>query len=281
MKARLECYPCFFNQALRTSRIATSNEKRIREILNDVSLYLLDSSFDATPPEISREVYKIIARRTGVEDPYRQIKMECTSKALSLYGQLKKRIESSTDPLLTALRASIAGNVMDFGANSGFDLEEDVESILTQVFAIDHSKEFSRSLQSTEKILFLADNAGETVFDRLLIEELGRPVVYAVREKPIINDAIREDAVKAGISEVAEIISSGSDAAGTVLRLCSEEFLDAFRSADLILSKGQGNYECLSEEDRTIFFLLKAKCSVVARDIGVAEGSIVLLRGKE
>jgi uncharacterized protein with ATP-grasp and redox domains len=280
MKAHVDCYPCFINQALKTSKIATSDQKKIHEILSEVGRYLLQISFDATPPEISREIYGIISRKTGVEDPYRRIKEECTQQAISLYPRLEKRIDSSDDPLLTALRVSIAGNVMDFGANAGFDLTEDIETILSQEFAIDHYSEFSRALRKAKKILFLADNAGETVFDRPLVERLKRPVVYAVREKPIINDAVYEDALQAGMGDVAEIISSGSDAAGTPLNLCSQEFLNVYCASDLILSKGQGNYECLSEEKRPLFFLLKAKCSVVARDIGVQEGSIVLMKAK-
>lgn len=280
MKAYLDCYPCFFSQTLKTARMITQDEGKIRQILAEVSACLPKISFQATPPEIGREVYKIISEMTGIRDPYKEIKNDCTQQALSLYPELKRRITTSEDRLMTAIRLSIAGNVIDFGANADFDLRRDIEMILTQEFAINHDQEFHRKLKEARKVLYIADNAGETVFDRLLIEELQKPVIYVVRERPIINDATQEDALLSGIDKEAEIISSGCDAPGTLLRFCSEEFLDIYHSSDLIISKGQGNYEGLSEEDRSLFFLLKAKCEVIARDIGVETGSIVLMRAK-
>ena len=255
MKAYLDCFPCFFTQALKTSRMITSDERKIWQILKEVSLSIPEIPFGATPPEIGREVYRIISKRTGIKDPYREIKEKCIRQALSLYPGLKKLINSSEERLMTAIRLSIAGNVIDFGANPDFDLKKDVETILYQDFSINHYQEFCETLNKARKILYLADNAGETVFDHLLIEELQKPVVYVVREKPIINDATREDALLSGIDEVAEIMSSGCDAPGNILKFCSEEFLKVYCSSDLIISKGQGNYEGLSDEDRPTFFL--------------------------
>lgn len=281
MKSYLDCYPCFFTQAIRTSRMITSDEKKIWQILNEVSLSLPEIHFGATPPEIGREVYRIISKRTGIKDPYRKIKEKCTRQALSLYPELKKLINSSEDRLMTAIRISIAGNIIDFGANFDFDLKKDVGTTLSQDFSINHYREFCEALDKARKILYLADNAGETVFDRFLIEEINKPVIYVVRAHPIINDATREDALLAGIDKVAEIVSSGCDAPGNILKFCSDEFLKVYRSADLIISKGQGNYEGLSDEDRPIFFLLKTKCHVIARDIGIDEGSIVLMKASK
>ena len=281
MKSYLDCYPCFFTQAIRTSRMITSDDKKIWQILNEVSLSLPEIHFGATPPEIGREVYRIISKRTGIKDPYRKIKEKCTRQALSLYPELKKLINSSEDRLMTAIRISIAGNIIDFGANFDFDLKKDVGTILSQDFSINHYREFCEALDKARKILYLADNAGETVFDRFLIEEINKPVIYVVRAHPIINDATREDALLAGIDKVAEIVSSGCDAPGNILKFCSDEFLKVYRSADLIISKGQGNYEGLSDEDRPIFFLLKTKCHVIARDIGIDEGSIVLMKASK
>jgi len=281
MKASLDCYPCFFLQALKCSKIVTSDEKKILEILNEVSLALPQLRFDVTPSEIGRDVYHIISAKTGVKDPYRKLKDEFIRKALSLYPDMKKLIESSQERLMTAVRLSIAGNIIDFGAHAKFELKEDVERILSQDFAINHYPQFCRSLGKAKKILYLADNAGETVFDRLLIEELHKPVIYAVRESPIINDATREDALLSGIGEKSEIISSGCDAPGIILKFCSKEFLKAYSQADLIISKGQGNYEGLSDETRPIFFFLKAKCSAVAREFGVEEGSIILAKAHQ
>jgi len=278
VKASLDCYPCFFSQALKTSRMITSDEKKIWEILSEVSLAIPEEPFGTTPAEIGREVYRIISERTGLKDPYKKIKEECISQALSLYPELKKLIKSSDDRLMTAIRLSIAGNVIDFGTNTDFDLKRDIETIFSQDFSINHYPQFCEAFEKAQNILYIADNAGETVFDRLLIEELHKPVIYVVREGPIINDATREDALDSGIDKVAQIISSGCDAPGNILKFCSEDFFNAYHSADLIISKGQGNYEGLSDEERPIFFLLKAKCHVIARDIGVERGSIILMK---
>lgn len=277
MRAYLDCYPCFFTQTLKTSRMLNLDEKKVWEILNEVSLVIPEIPFGATPPEIGREVYRIISKRTGLKDPYKEIKEKCTRQALSMYPELKKLINSSEDRLMTAIRLSIVGNVIDFGANADFDLKRDLKTILSQDFAINHYPKFCEALAKAQNILYIADNAGETVFDRLLIEELNKPVIYVVRENPIINDATREDALDSGIDEVAQIISSGCDAPGNILKFCSEDFFNAYNSSDFIISKGQGNYEGLSDEERPIFFLLKTKCQVIARDIGVERGSIILM----
>lgn len=281
MKAYLDCYPCFFIQALKTARLVTSDEKVILRILKEVSLYLSQVSFDVTPSEIGLGVYRIISRITGVKDPYKEVKERCIRQALALYPELKKLIGNSEDRLMTAVRMAIAGNVIDFGTSSPFDLSRDLEAILSQDLALNHFDDFRSTLEKADTILYIADNAGETVFDRLLIEEISQPVIYAVREKPIINDATLEDAVLSGLDKVAKIISSGCDSPGNILKFCSSEFLRVYHSAELIISKGQGNYEALSDEKRPVFFLLKAKCPVVARDLGLEEGSIILLKRGE
>ncbi len=276
MKTQLECFPCLVTQALNAAKMVKTEKEKIHNIMKQVCLFLPTMSLDVTPSEFGRKVYRIVSTVTGIKDPFRELKILHTKQALQLYPKLKELILYSEDPLLTAIRISIAGNVIDFGTNVKFDMEKDLDSILDMTFAVNHYKAFCKALNKANTILFIGDNAGETVFDRLLIEELGKPVTYAVRERPIINDAIFEDAVEAGIDKVAEILSSGCDAPGCILSLCSEKFLELYHTADLIISKGQGNYEGLSDENRPIFFLLMAKCPVVAGDIGVPQGSIIL-----
>jgi len=280
MNVDFECYPCFFHQAINVAGMIGVDEKIMRDILCEVSRLIPTISPEITPPLIGRQVYQIVSRLTGVEDPFKDAKKQCTEQALALYPSLKDKVASSSDRLLMAVRVAIAGNVIDFGSNVAFDLGKDVQSILTQEFAICHYGEYRKGLAKAQRILYLADNAGECVFDRVLIEEIGKPVTYVVREKPIINDAVREDALAAGIGEVANIISSGTDAPGNILPLCSEEFLKIYGDADFIISKGQGNYEGLSGEDRPLFFLLKAKCPVIAKNIGVERGSILLMQAQ-
>ncbi|MCK4352253.1 DUF89 family protein [candidate division WOR-3 bacterium] len=288
MRTYLDCIPCFLKQALWASRIITNDEKKIKEILDEIGMMVKDIPLNSSPPETGRLVYKKIREMLGVPDPFKKIKEKYTKIALKLYPFLKKEIEESKDRLLTAIRLSIAGNVIDFGADREFELEKEIYEILKKEkkFAICDYNKFKEHLASTDEILYIGDNAGETVFDRILIEEMNpalvhkggvnKPTTFVVREKPVINDATREDAVEAGLSQVATILSSGTDAPGVVLKTTNKEFRKVYNNAKFIISKGQGNYEALSEEKRPIFFLLKIKCPVIAKDIGLKDGDIVL-----
>jgi uncharacterized protein with ATP-grasp and redox domains len=174
---------------------------------------------------------------------------------------------------------AIAGNIIDLAANSSYDLWATVQRVLDQPFAIDDSEAFRDALASADTLLYLADNAGETVFDRVLIETLERPVLYAVKGGPVLNDATMDDALAAGLDEVADLVSTGSDAPGTVLGTCSAEFRRLYEEAQLIVAKGQANYETLSGEGERLFFLLQTKCPVIAQDVGVPQGGVVLKQG--
>jgi uncharacterized protein with ATP-grasp and redox domains len=276
MKTYLDCIPCFFKQALFAARVAVEDETRIKAVLDKVGMLIAEIPLNSSPPETGREVYRTVREVTGVDDPFRDLKAKSIDKALALYPSLKHLLGKAKDPLKTAVRLAIAGNVIDFGANPDFQLEQDIKEVLQKEPAINHYQAFKEKLARAQDILYLGDNAGETVFDRLLIETMGKPVTFVVRGSPIINDATEEDALSSGLGEVATIFSSGCDAPGTVLGGCSEPFLAHFNKADLIISKGQGNYETLSQEKRPIFFLLKAKCPVIARDLGVKAGDIVI-----
>lgn len=276
MRTYLDCLPCFLSQALRAGRIATDDEKKIKRLLDEVGMALKDIPLECTPPEAGILIYGKVREISGVFDPYRETKIENTEKALSLYPRLKKLVRESTDPLLTAIRIAIAGNVIDFGVNENFDIEKEVEETLQKEFAIFDYESFKERLGQVDKVLYLGDNAGESVFDKILIEELKKPVTYAVREIPVINDVTWDDALMAGLDEVATIISSGTNAPGTILKTCSSEFIEIYENSDMVISKGQGNYEALSEDKRPIFFLLKVKCHVIASDLDVKEGDIVL-----
>jgi damage-control phosphatase, subfamily I len=276
VKTFLDCIPCFMNQALRAGRIATDDESVHKEILNRVGSGIRDLDMALTPPEIALTVYREIREVTGVEDPFRDVKREHIREANRLYPKLERMVAESSDPLLTAVRIAIAGNVIDLGTGRDFHIERDIGETLKQEFAICHMEDFRSRLRSSESILYLGDNAGESVFDRLLLKVMEKPAVYAVRDRAVINDVTMEDALISGLSDVATVISSGSPAPATILDLCNEEFLRIFSNADMIISKGQGNYEGLSDERGPIFFMLKAKCPVIARDLAVRENSIVL-----
>jgi uncharacterized protein with ATP-grasp and redox domains len=270
MKTYLDCIPCFFNQALRAGRIATDDEGKIKRILDEIGIMLKDIPLESTPPETGRLIYETVRAVTGNHDPYKALKIESTHKALSLYPAVKTMVAQSDDRLLSAIRIAIAGNVIDFGANRNFDIDREIQEVFNKDFALFDYQPFKEHADKAD------DNAGESVFDRMLIEELKRPVIYVVRDKPVINDVTYDDAVLAGIDKVATIVSSGTNAPGTILTTCSNEFRKTYSDAKLVISKGQGNYEGLSDEKKAIFFMLKAKCYVIAHDIGVNEGDMVL-----
>ncbi len=276
MKTYLDCLPCFVQQALRASRIATNDDKLIKRVLDEVGCLIKDTPMQNTPAESGMSVYGKIREITGVTDPYLKIKQQHIAEANKLYPELEKMVAVADDSLLTAIRIAIAGNVIDLGINKTFDLVADIKKILSQDFAEFDYTPFKSALAAAKNVLYIGDNAGESVFDKLLIERIKVPVTYAVRSQPIINDVTMKEALASGLDEVAELIDSGSTAPGTILRFCTPEFLEIYRKADLVISKGQGNYEGLSDEKRTIFFLLKAKCPVIARDMGVKEDDIVL-----
>jgi uncharacterized protein with ATP-grasp and redox domains len=278
MKTYLDCYPCLLRQALSASRRAHASEEQQRKLLVSTMKDLAALPFDATPPEMALQIHRQVREQTQIDDPYHEDKQQATQQALALYPMLKKRVTAAQDPLETAVRIAIAGNIIDLGVAESYDLEANLERVLEQELAVNHLEALRITLNDAKSILYLADNAGETVFDRLLIEILDRPVTYVVKASPIINDAVLEDAIAAGIDRIAEIIDNGSNAPGTLLDHCSSEFREHFNQAELIIAKGQANYESLSGETAPVFFLLQAKCSVIAQDLDVASGDIILKR---
>jgi len=280
VKTNFDCYPCFLRQALSAARRADAADDQQRQILLSVMAELGNLPKDATPPQMAYKIHRQVRELTNNSDPYRQAKKEATQQALVLYPRLKERVHWSSQPLETALRIAIAGNIIDLGVAESYDLEATLERVLRQGLAINDLEAFRTALMESRSILYLADNAGETVFDRVLIETLNQSVTYVVKASPIINDATRADAIAAGINQVTEIIDNGSDAPGTLLDQCSKPFCDRFTQAELIIAKGQANYESLSGNPAPIFFLLQAKCSVIARSLGVAKGGIILKQQK-
>ena len=285
MKTYLECFPCFLRQALEAARLATDDETIQRMVLNQVMFNLCRMNPRTPPPQIGHFIHKTVKELTHCSDPYKEVKSEYNHLILRKYSELKEIIECSKEPLLTAIKLAIVGNIMDPAAKGCFDLEKTQEKTLKADLAINHYREFVQSLDKARTIFYLGDNAGEIVFDKILIEEIdkrdqGQEVYYAVRGGPIINDVTLNDAQEVSMSEVARVISNGSDIPGTILNSCSKNFLEIYGKADIIIAKGQGNYESLSdEEDDRIYFLLQVKCPVIARHIGVKVGSAVLKQG--
>jgi uncharacterized protein with ATP-grasp and redox domains len=276
MKTYLECIPCFLSQTLRAGRLASQDDVLIKKLLGHIANQIENIPMEKTPAEMGEIIYRNIREVTGVYDPYKSIKAQSIEEAKLLIPTLKAILEKSENRLQVAIRIAIAGNVIDFGMSKKFSLTNDVYRILGQEFALFDFEAFQSHLEKATTVLYIGDNAGESVFDKLLIEEMGKKTYYAVREIPVINDVIVEDAIESDLHEVAEIISSGSHAPGTIINSCSPDFVRLFHQVDMVISKGQGNYEGLSDEKRCVFFLLKAKCPVIAKDLNIKENDIVL-----
>jgi uncharacterized protein with ATP-grasp and redox domains len=283
MKTSIDCIPCFIRQTLDASRQVTSDPAIHEKILRDVLRWMSEMDMSLSPPALAQRIHRRLRELTGIADPYRKEKDQHNQMALALLPGLRAQVAGADDPLMTAANLAIAGNIIDLGAKSGL-AETDVHEALL------HAAEkplqgdvatFRDEAAKAATILYLADNCGEIVFDTLLIEQLGpQRVTLAVRGMPIINDATREDAVTAGLTGLVRVIGNGSGAPGTLLDDCSDEFKTAFESADLIVSKGQGNFETLSDCGKNIFFLLKVKCPVVAESAGQPVGTHVLRHGR-
>ncbi len=250
----------------------------------------MEMPWDLSPPEMAHVVHRIIRKETGVSDPYRGVKRESNTLALEFYPEAKKKVESSDDPLLTALKISVAGNIMDFGAMESFNLEETVEKVLESEFRIDHSSRLISEIKGTRSMAVVLDNAGEIVFDRLLVETAKQAnpslekVLWVVKGGPILNDAMMEDAKAAGLDRIEGVessffeVSNGDPATGP--ERSSPEFVQELKKWGVVISKGQGNYEAMSEYPG-IYFVLMAKCPVVADDIGVEVGDLVVWKSGE
>ena len=287
MKTHLECIPCFIKQSLEAARMVTDNKGIQTKVLREVMKYFQNASLTDSPPELSREVHKIIREITGSKDPYKKVKDKSNEIAQKDYLNLKKLVIKSDDPLLMAIKLSIVGNVIDFGTTNRFDVNDMIYNAINKDFDASSYPYFKRVLEKSEKILYLADNTGEIFFDKILIEELvkkQKKITYVVKANPIINDALSIDAKFAGIDKLATIIEGDSgqnlSSPGILLSNASKKFLEKFESSDMVLSKGQGNYESLSDVDREVFFMLVVKCPLVAEDIN-CEVSKLILKVKE
>ncbi len=283
MNTSLDCIPCFVRQSLDAARIVTDDIELQKQILQEALRAASELDFSEPPPVVAQRIHRKLRAITGIDDPYRPVKDQFNRLAWELLPGLEEQVKTADDPLCVAARMAIAGNVIDLGVGSGIT-EDGVREAFGQVLTEPFHGEvdaFRDAVEKAEKILYLADNSGEIVFDRLLVEQLPRErVTLAVRGGPILNDATMPDAHTAKMHELVELTDNGSDAPGTILSDCSDAFQKRYREADLIISKGQGNFETLSGRagKDPIFFLFKVKCPVVADRIDLKLGTHVLMK---
>lgn len=282
MKLNLDCIPCFQKQALQAVRFISDDEKLHQKVLREVTKELLESDWELTPPELAHKVHSIVKRITNENDPYKDVKKESNDLVLKIYSELKDKVKNSRDPLKTAVRLAIAGNIIDFGVVQEFDLERTIREVLKKKFAIDDYEQLKETLENAKTLLFFVDNAGEIGLDKFLVEtflEIKKleKIDFVVKGGPIINDATLEDAVYMGLDLLPNseflVISNGETGTGPDRN--SQAVKRWIHEHDLVISKGQGNYEGLSEHNR-LFFMLIAKCPIIALDLGVEVGDIIL-----
>ena len=270
MEIFLDCLPCILRQVLEASRMATDNQELQADIMEESIGILSDYKKYGSSPELVSAMHQIVKCLTGVSDPYKAVKERDIKVAKEAYPLLRQFLERKQNGLYWALKIAATGNIIDSAIYNTENLQNCIEKELVKEFSVCSLDIFEEKLKSAKSILMIGDNAGETVFDRVLIEHLtGYKITYAVRSEPIINDATLQDAYDSGLNDCADIITTGCGAPGAVLNQCSTEFLSAFNSTDIIISKGQGNFEALSDCRRPVFFLLKAKCTMIAARLSV------------
>lgn len=280
MKTYFDCIPCFIRQALDSARLITDDENVHEQVVRAAMKMAVDMDLHKSPPAMAKQIHRLIRQLTGIEDPYKEIKINFNTFAMQIYPEAKKYIEESDDKIESAVKLAIAGNIIDFGINAGLKnhhVQETIDKSIETSIEPKALQRFKDAVKKAKRILYIGDNAGEIVFDKLLIEQLPmQKITFAVRGKPIINDITMEDAEFVSMADLVPVIDNGDDAPGTILEDCSRQFQDKFAQAELIIAKGQGNYETLSEADKNIFFILKAKCEVIARHLGCEVGSMIL-----
>lgn len=279
MRTYPDCYACLFQLSLNAILPSSAGLDQENAILRQILGLLAETDPSLSPSHLFDMLNPLICQAVGVDDPYRAVRLAGLEAALSGQAGFRKLLSESADPFETATRLAIAGNIIDVIPGHSYDLSVVVRQSLDQPIAGDGLESFRAAVDAAHSILYLADNAGEAVLDRFLVEQINKPLYYAVKSGPIVNDATLEDALAAGLDNLAHIIETGSRGPGTILEKCSAEFLEIFQAADLIIAKGQANYETLDTQGGRVFFLMKVKCQIIAQEIGASVGNLVIHRG--
>lgn len=281
MKSTVDCLECVIRQSLRAARQATDDPDLQRAIVEATARHLPKLDLERSPAVNSLPPYEEARRLSGIADPYRESKREQNAMAMAIEDDLRSLVHNESDPLMAALHLAAAGNVIDLGTTAAedIDMHAAIERVMHERFAVDHTGAFRASLEQCNDLLYLLDNAGEIVFDKILIEELQKHtrVTAVAKAGPIINDVLLEDAEQVGLTNVCEVIDNGGAYVGSPLDLIPDWFLERMHAADVIIGKGQGNYETIDEFPGDVFLILKAKCPIVARHMGVALGQVGLI----
>jgi len=279
MNIYLDCIPCILRQSLEAARNVTEDSCVHEQILREVLRLIAELDLDRPPPFVGQAIHRRLRELTGVNDPYLAVKSHFNRLAMEALPELTSIVRQAEDPLLEAARCAVAANAIDMGVASAITDTVVRTALRGSPKRPVHGdwEKFREAAADAKDILYLADNAGEIAVDRLVIEELGpKRVTLAVRGAAVLNDATVTDAREVGMYDLVEVIDNGSDAPGTILAECSEAFRRRFEQAQLVIAKGQGNFETLSGEGSKIAFWFKVKCPVVSRQVGLPVGAHVL-----
>ncbi|MDD3885385.1 MAG: ARMT1-like domain-containing protein [Victivallaceae bacterium] len=279
MRVKIDCYPCILSQLSELAKKAVGDEAAQHGMVKKLMRMVLDADSEITPPELAAGFHAEVGAVSGVADPYRTVKDESTRIGIELLPRLRRIAAEAADPFEAAVRLAIGGNSIDYGVDPNFDLKQAEKRIL-EVFDLDFDSavcaELKRRMDKADHIFYMLDNCGEAVIDRLLVEPYKSKITLGVRGKPILNDVTRREAGLSGFDGI-EIVDTGDMAPGVSLRNSSPEMLKRMRSADLVISKGQGNFETLGDYDRPIFFLLRVKCQVISRLLRRPVGALEII----
>lgn len=286
MNVKSECLSCLLNQSLRVAKTLHLDEATSNKML-EVASSAIANYKNISPPVAAADLYPKLGAVVSNEDVYQALKIVSTQEAMKLLPQVQEEVRESLEPLKTAIKASVAGNVIDFASPEQFDLTLEFEKVFHTAFTIDDEALFLERLSRVESLMIVGDNVGEHVFDKVLLETIAQhypklALYYAVRGKPIINDVTLYEAKEIGIDSIANLVDSGVDTPGLAYEHASDTFMKLYKSMDLIIAKGMGNYECLDGVgDARIFHLFKVKCEVVSNNVGAKVGSLIFMQNQQ
>lgn len=287
MKIQENCIPCIMNQAIKVADIVGLKEKD--NLLRSIFTYLSKVDFkSSSTPELTGEIFSLLKKETGNNDPYKETRSHYNRMFLEQLPQLEQEINKSDNPFLESIKYAIIGNIIDLNPIHNLllsDIEACFANLKQEQLELDDSAILIQEIYKANTLLYLGDNCGEICLDKILIQKIKEAnplchVFFATRGEAVVNDSVEEDAYAIGMDACATIISNGDYSLGTVLHRTSEKFQEIYRKADIVIAKGQANYECLSNERKNIFFLLMTKCKVIADDIGIPEMKMICMKNR-
>ncbi|MFC1516944.1 DUF89 domain-containing protein [Candidatus Margulisiibacteriota bacterium] len=285
MQSLFECIPCIVRQTLDIARLNNLSEQKKLKLMRTVMKKLEKvDPHKTTPPEATKWAHEIIKKELGKKDLYAKEKIKQNKLALKHLPWAEKEVKRAKDKLLTSVRLAIAGNIIDYGTASYFDLSGSLKALEHQQFAINDYARLKKAVSKPGLVLYIGDNAGEIAFDKILVKELMKRkhvVHYAIKSEPVLNDSLMKDAKTVGMDKLVPVLESGSTTAGTLLKEATPAFKKLYDLADIIIAKGQGNFETLPLSDKRIFFLLKMKCVYLGHKVDTELGDILLIQGNQ